>query len=139
MEEEFMNLKNISLLTAGFVLAGWVHTLPARADNYCSNLSVSVRPLPVHSTLGSLRDVEVRTNVSPAREVDPKTFRKALISIEVEFEEDDQYHLGMPHKKGFIRHEANWGSFAATNYVEAAGLVKSIRVVNAECVGVAPF
>jgi hypothetical protein len=134
-----MNLKKISLLTAGFALAGWVHSIPASANDWCSDLSVSVTAIPAEqSDYKSQWDVEVRTNVSPARQVNPREYRKALMVIEVEYEaEGGPYYHG--RNRSFIRHQANWGSFSSVKRVPASGPIKAIRVVNAQCEGVLRF
>jgi hypothetical protein len=131
-----MNLKKTSLLTAGLAFAGWLQVMPARANDWCSDLNVSVTPLPAaQSDYKGQWDVEVRTDVSPGPGVNPRDFRKASMLIEVEYEAD-----GGPYTQGqrrwYIRHRANWGSFASVTQVPASGPLKAIRVVTAECDGV---
>jgi len=125
-----MNLKKISLLAAGFMLAGWFQTMPARADDYCSRLEVSVRPLPGY--FHSSQPVEVRTRVRPGPGVDSDRYSTAVIEIELEL----QGRNSMGSEPAQLRHHAKWGTFSKSNIVYASEPISAIRVVNASCWGV---
>ena len=122
---------NITILYAAFVIA-FLSSTHVLANDFCSQLRVTVSPVDNYSKATNLQDIEFQTVTNRK-----SNNREKKAYIKVELQHDTK--LGSMENRGkttYILYGVPWGSFsyACVNHFDILGKIDRVRVTNAQCI-----